>query len=387
MHDEFGAHTENEALCALIVDEIAARGPVTFCRFMELALYQPAHGYYAASDVVIGPAGDYLTSPEISPLFAAMLGRQVAEVWRLLGEPEEFSVVEAGPGNGTLAHDLLRWAARAEPALRRVMRYVLVEQLDRQRQRQQRLLAHEPGVIWCPAMPERVTGCIISNELLDALPVHLVRGGHGGLQEAYVKVGQGGFALTWAAPSTSELTAYFAGLALCPGADAVAEVNLLARSWIGEAASALDRGLLLTLDYGYPARQLYARWRRQGTLMCFYRHTPGDNPLERAGRQDITAHVDFTTVARAGMAAGLMLAGFTTQRELLTNLGIHQALAIPPGEELYARRRAVEALTEPAGLGRVRALALTRGLDSSGLLGFAGAADAQVALFGEGDAG
>ncbi len=160
-----------------------------------------------------------------------------------------------------------------------------------------------------------------------------------------------------------------------------------ARAWMAQAAATLRRGLLLTLDYGYPARQLYAPWRRQGTLMTFSRHTPGDNPLQRIGRQDITAHVDFTTIARAGMADGLTLAGFASQRELLTNLGIHEALAIPPSEELYARRRAVEALTEPAGLGRVRALALTRGLEGAALRGFAGAAEAHAVLIGEGGTG
>ncbi len=387
MQDEFGTHTDNAALSALIAAEISACGPVPFRRFMELALYQPVHGYYAAPDERIGPRGDYLTSPEISPLFGATAGRQVAEVWRLLGEPDPFTVVEPGPGNGALAADLLRWAARAEPRLRRALRYVLVERFDQQRLRQRRQLDAEPGVSWSAALPAGITGCIISNELLDALPVHLVRRHADRLEEAYVERQAGGFRLVWQAPSTVAIPAYFAALGLMPAPDAVAEVNLEAPAWLAAAAATLAAGALLTLDYGYPARRLYAPWRRQGTLMTFYRHTPGDDPLQRVGRQDITAHVDFTSVARAGLDAGLELSGFTTQAGFLTALGLHEALSIPPGEELFARRRAVDALTEASGLGRVRVLALTRGLGGVTLRGFAGAPAAAAALFGEEEEG
>ena len=155
------------------------------------------------------------------------------------------------------------------------------------------------------------------------------------------------------------------------------------------AGGSLTRGLVLTLDYGYPATQLYAPWRRQGTLVTYSRHTPGEDPLVRVGRQDMTAHVDFTTLARAGLEAGLRLAGFTTQREFLTALGIREALRTGvgggSGEEFAARYRAIAALTEPAGLGRVRVFALTRGLDGASLRGFAGAPDPQQALFDRSD--
>ncbi len=384
MIDEFGTHTENEDLHQLIAAEIAARGPVTFCRFMELALHHPVHGYYAGPAPVIGPRGDYLTSPEISPLFGAMIGRQVAEVWHRLGEPDPFLVVEPGPGNGTLARDLLRWAARAEPALRRVLRYVLVEPNPAQEERQRRLLAGEAGVAWQRSLPEGITGCIVANELLDAFPVHLVRVVDGTLEEAYVDHVQGRFVEVWRSPSTPAIARYFAALGLRPGEGCRAEVNLEAPRWMRQAAAALRQGLILTLDYGYPAARLYAPWRRAGTLLCFYRHAPADDPLARVGRQDITAHVDFTTVARAGLEAGLALAGFTTQREFLVSLGIHDALRVPagavPDEEFAVRYRAVMELLEPEGGGRVRVLGLTRGLDGP-LRGFAGTPDPHRALF------
>jgi SAM-dependent MidA family methyltransferase len=384
--DEFGMHTQNEALCAVIAAEIAAAGRITFHRFMELALYHPLHGYYAAPHEVIGPRGDYITSPELSPLFGAMVGRQVAEVWALLGRPAPFTVVEVGPGNGTLAADLLRWAARAAPDLRRALHYVLVERGDALRSRQQRLLAGEPGVSWAAALPEAVTGCIVANELLDAFPVHVVRVEGGALYEAYVVCRAGAFAESWGPPSTPAIARYFEALGLLPGEGALAEVNLEAPRWMRAAGAALARGLILTLDYGYPAGRLYAPWRRRGTLLCFSRHTAGDDPFVRVGRQDITAHVDFTTVARAGAEAGLTLAGFTTQREFLTSLGIHEALRPAGGrgydEEHFARHRAVTELLDPAGLGRVRVLAQTRGLAAAALRGFTGAPNPAEVLFG-----
>lgn len=380
--DEFGLHTENEALRELIAAEIAAGGPIPFRRFMELALYHPRHGYYATAEAVIGRHGDYLTSPEISPLFGAIIGRQAAEIWRLLDRPNPFTLVEAGPGNGTLAADLLRWAARAEPELRAALRYVLVERAPAQAARQQRLVGGEPGVSWCESLPSGVTGCIVSNELLDAFPVHLVTVESGALREAYVGDAAGRFEECWAAPSTPEIAAYFAALGLLPGEGARAEANLEAPRWMRAAAAALDRGAVLTLDYGYPAAKLYAPWRRQGTLLCFTRHTAHDDPFVRVGRQDMTAHVDFTTVARAGMDAGLSLAGFTTQREFLTALGIHEALRTGAGEEYFARHRAIAELTEPAGLGRIRVLAMTKGMGGVTLRGFVGAPDPERALFG-----
>jgi SAM-dependent MidA family methyltransferase len=376
--DEFGTHTENEALRAVIAAEIDAGGRIPFRRFMELALYHPVHGYYASERPVIGRRGDYLTSPEVSPLFGAMAGRQVAEVWELLGRPDPMTVVEAGPGNGTLAHDLLRWAQRANPELRAALRYIMVEQQPAQRARQQRVLSAEPGVCWRETLPEGITGCILANELLDALPVHVVTTAGGRLRELYVTVDGGAFAEAWdeACPGVAR---YFACLGVSPAEGSRAEANLEAPAWTAAAAQALHRGLLLCLDYGYPAATLYAPWRRQGTLLCFFRHTANDEALARVGRQDITAHVDFTTIARSGSNAGLALAGFTTQHAWLTALGIHEALRLPageaPGEEHFARRRAVAELTEPAGLGRIRALALTRGLDGASLRGFAGAPD------------
>ncbi|MFN8558739.1 MAG: SAM-dependent methyltransferase [Dehalococcoidia bacterium] len=388
--DEFGSHTDCQPLLDIIEGEIRANGRITFRRFMELALYHPHHGYYTGGRPVIGRDGDYFTSPGLSPLFGAMIGRQVADVWRRLDRPARFAIVEPGAGDGTLAADLLRWAARAEPGLRDAIQYTLVERGARP------AMCPDPlqgaaAVSWQGQIPADITGCLISNELLDAFPAHLVGVAEGELRELYVTLEGDALAETWGAPSTAELSAYFDALGLRPGEGCRAEVNLDAPRWIAEAAGALRRGLILTLDYGYPAARLYARWRRQGTLLCFSRHTAHDNPYVRVGRQDITAHVDFTSVARAGRDAGLTLAGFTNQSAFLTALGIHDATRPPvgrsPGEEYFARYRATNDLLAPEGLGRVGVLALTRGLDDLMLRGFDGAPDPHVALFGADGAG
>lgn len=378
--DAFASHTENTRLRALIDSAIRARGPVTFRDFMDVVLYHPNHGYYSAREEVIGPRGDYLTSPELSPLFGAMIGRQAAEVWRLLERPPAFTLVEAGPGNGTMMAGLLDWAARAEPEFREALACVLVERSPAHRSRSRHVLESEERVSWSEELPAAVTGMIVSNELLDALPVHLVQVEDAGLAEIYVGHSDGRLVEVSGNVSTPRIARYFARLGMAPGPMCRAEVNLDAPDWITSAAAALARGMLLTLDYGYPAATLYAPWRRQGTLMCFHKHIADTDPLIRVGRQDITSHVDFTTVGRAGVDAGLTLAGFASQYQYLSNLGISDALGSAGGEEYVARYRAIHDLLQPEGLGRVRVLALTRGLDHVPLTGFAGTADPGVAL-------
>jgi len=181
-----------------------------------------------------------------------------------------------------------------------------------------------------------------------------------------------------AEPSTSELATYFDRLGFLPAEACVVEVNLEAVHWIASAAAALERGFVLTLDYGYPARELFAPWRREGTLLCFYQQTVSTDPYARVGRQDITAHVDFSSLARAGAAAGLETLGFTTQSRFLAALGAADALAGGPAavgglEEYLARRRAVEALLNPEGLGRIRVLAQGRRVGRPALRAFADA--------------
>ncbi|HWQ27831.1 MAG TPA: SAM-dependent methyltransferase [Dehalococcoidia bacterium] len=378
--DDFEPATENALLREAILRRIDETGGLTFREFMELALYHPDHGYYRTREPM-GRRGDYVTSPETHPLFGALVGRQLREMWETMGRPARFDIVEYGPGTGLLARDLLHWAANAAPQFGEAVRYTLIETSDSLIERQRRTLAglglHEGALSWADAAPDVIEGCVLSNEFLDALPVHRVTVLDGRLYEVYVVRKDSGFAEALRPPSTPEIEAYFDRLGLRPGEGCEAEVNLGAVAWMRDVARRLARGFVLTFDYGYPADELYAPWRKQGTLLCFYRHNASHDPYARIGRQDITASVDFTTLIRVGEEEGLTTLGFTTQARFLTALGIgealERALRQDPAEleEYYARRRAVTELLDPAGLGRIRVLAQGRGVGSPRLTGFA----------------
>jgi SAM-dependent MidA family methyltransferase len=215
---------------------------------------------------------------------------------------------------------------------------------------------------------------VFSNELLDAMPVHRVAMAGGELREVFVWWDGGRFVEELREPSTADIPEYFDGLGMRPGEGCRAEVTLEAVRWMRDAGGGLEHGFILTLDYGYEAEQMFAPWRTDGTLLCFYRHNPGNDPYARIGRQDMTAHVDFTSVRRAGEKAGLTTLGLTSQSEFLERLGIMEALSPPqPGktdmEEYMARRGAVMELLDPAGLGRIRVLVQAKGLGSVRLIG------------------
>ena len=379
MRDEFASVTRNDALLDVIAAEIDDRGPITFGRFMELALYHPALGYYRSGKRRIGERGDYVTSPYLSPLFGAILGRQVVELWERLGAPQRFDLVEMGAGDGGLTRDILQWAARANAPLAAAIRPLLVEPDRALRDAQRRTLAHlEVTPHWVERLDElpagALTGCFLSNELVDSFPVRLFTVRGRALQE--VCVGRDGDRLVKRECETGweALPGHLRRLVQALPDGARFEVRPGARRWMQEVAACIGQGFVLTFDYGYPAAQLYAPWRTQGTLMAFYRHSVSPDPLAHPGEQDVTAHVDFTALALAGREHGLETAGFTSQREFLTALGIQEAVAASglPLEETLARRRAVLALTDPAGLGRVRVLLQARGVDAGPLTGFAG---------------
>ena len=373
--DDFEPATENASLVELLRARIEAAGAITFHDYMETALYHPQHGYYA-SRLPVGREGDYVTSPEVHPIFGALVAKQLHQCWQLLGEPAVFDAVEQGAGTGRLARDILRWAARREPAFARALRYRIVEISASLRAQQQAALAEARQVEWLDELPDAIEGCVLSNELLDSFPVHRVASENGELTEIYVSYRDGRFVEERRAPSTERIAAYFTALGLAPGDGCVAEVNLHAVDWMERVARALRRGFALTFDYGYEAAELYAPWRRDGTLLCFYRHNASADPYARAGKQDMTAHVDFTTLQRVGREHGLETAGFTTQARFLANLGIgagvHAVAKESPEalEEYYARRRAVQELIDPAGLGRIRVLAQRKGVDADELQGF-----------------
>ncbi|HXG36940.1 MAG TPA: SAM-dependent methyltransferase, partial [Dehalococcoidia bacterium] len=373
---EFPSGTENRALKAAIISRIESENGISFRDFMEMALYHPQHGYYSSAREKMGRRGDYLTSPEVSPLFAVAVGRQLEEIWQIMGRPRCFEVVEFGAGSGALCRDVLEWAYAASPELAEALTYTIIEVSPALEQRQ-RWIMESSGwsekARWLKGLEQAsVEGCILSNEFLDSLPVHRVFCHGGELQEVYVGWDGSRFVEQLRKPSTPELQRYFQRLGLLPGNGCYTEVNLEAIAWMKQAASALRRGFVLTFDYGYEAPEMYAPWRKDGTLLCFYRHSAEANPYVRLGRQDITSHVDFTSLAEAGRESGLELLGIVTQADFLSRLGLWQAIERTEGqglsmEEYFNRRRALLDLSDPQGLGRIRLMAQAKGVGRPGI--------------------
>jgi SAM-dependent MidA family methyltransferase len=315
-----------------ILDRIEQGGPVPFARFMEWCLYHPDYGYYESGGAAIGRGGDYYTAPSVHPLFGHMVGRQLLQMSELVGG-DRFTVVEMGSGPGFLCLDILDWARNSAPAFYRCLDYRLVDRSRRFAGEQRERLAHharEGKVSWeegpGDASGRMVDGCFLSNELVDAFPVHrvVVRGGR--LWEVYVGARRGNFVDVPGELSTPEIGEYFRGRGIELREGQEAEVNLQAREWMAGVGRRLARGFVLTIDYGSRAEELYAPERSSGTLMCYHGHRASADPYERVGEQDITAHVDFSHLIREGEAAGLAFTGLVPQYRFLIGLGLLGAM-------------------------------------------------------------
>jgi len=364
---------EDAVLVARIRDEIATGGPITFARFMERALYEPGLGYYRRPAPGPGREGDFLTAPEADPIFGAAVGRLLEQAWEALGRPDPFTVTEPGAGTGALAAGLLGGLRDVASPMLAAIRYRPVEvEPARIAAFHARLEADGFGghLVFTPP-GDKETGAVVANEVLDALPVHrvTVRAGH--LRERYVAVGRdGGFTEVDGDPSTPALAARLKreGVVLAEGQ--VAEVCLVLDAWLAGAAAHLATGLVVLVDYGEQASELYRDRpeRRDGTLRSFARHAVGGDPFRAIGRQDLTAHVDLTAVTNAATAAGLAPIGATTQAELLVSVGAGTLVAARlnrPGASLqdaFALRSALARLMNPRGMGGFRVLAFGRGL-------------------------
>ncbi len=316
------------ALLEAISEEIETSGPVTFARFMELALYHPELGYYATGRRGPGRGADFLTAPESHPIFGWAVARQLEEVWDRLGRPERFTVREHGAGTGALAAGILEGLARAGSPLRAVIRYRIAERApDREQQVAERLGAFGAADVLEPDDGSPVIGAVLANEVLDALPVHRVAGREdGGIDELFVGLDDdGGLTSIVGPPSIPALRGRLTHerIRLVPGQQA--EVCLALDDWIAEAAAGLARGLLLLVDYGHPAGALYDP-SRGSLLRAYVRHRVHDDPYANVGRQDLTAHVDLTAVEAAAAAAGLANLGATTQAAFLAGLGAGELL-------------------------------------------------------------
>ncbi|HEY9880942.1 MAG TPA: class I SAM-dependent methyltransferase [Leptolyngbyaceae cyanobacterium] len=374
----------NTALYRVIVDRIkqTPRQRISFAEFMELALYHPQYGYYAAQESIIGPGGDFITSPHLGHDFGELIAEQFAEMWALLGYPEVFTIVEMGAGQGLVAWDVLTRMEKVYPDCFTALQYWIVERSPALQQAQQRHLAHWTDKLTWTTLEEisanSVTGCFFSNELVDALPVHQVTLTESGLHEIYVTVDretEGTLTETVGDLSALQLVAYFELVGIDLNLEQYeagyrTEVNLAALTWMKSVAAALQRGFVLTIDYGYPASRYYSRMRSQGTLQCYYQHAHHNDPYSHIGHQDITAHVDFTALERQGERCGLTTVGATQQAMFLMSLGLGdrlQALSeTPEGPDalrtIIQRRDVLHQLINPMGLGNFGVLVQSKGL-------------------------
>jgi SAM-dependent MidA family methyltransferase len=351
------AHSER--LRALVTSEIRANGGwIPFDRYMRLVLYAPGLGYYSAGATKLGAAtagGDFVTAPEISPLFAQALAAQVAQIF----EHTPAQIVEFGAGSGRLAADLIEALhARGVPCAR----YAIVEISPDLRQRQQQRLAQAP-VEWLDAAPAGFEGVMLANEVLDVMPVRLFARRSGDIVERGVGLQDGRFALI-EREAPPELRAAVAEIEHDVGelpAGYTSEIGFEARAWMASVGDWLRRGVLLAVDYGFPRREYYHPQRLMGTIMCHYRHRAHADPFWWPGLNDLTAHVDFSAMAQSAQAAGLDVLGYTSQAHFLLNCGLIDRL----GEHhAPARTAAAHRLVSEAEMGELfKVLAVGRGVD------------------------
>ena len=368
--------THSERLTACICQEIdAQQGWISFERYMEMALYEPGLGYYSAGSRKLGAAGDFVTAPEISPLFSRCLANQCAQVLATLGGGE---VLEFGAGSGTMAADVLLELERQQQL---PTRYCILEVSADLRDRQQATLAErvphlQDRVHWLDALPAAFAGVMLANEVLDAMPVQRFRIRANDVNALGVTWQLG--RLDWSeirAPQS--LTTRVRELERELGCNFpdryTSEINMHLPAWIAGIANVLQRGAVLLIDYGLPRRDYYRVDRNEGTLLCHFRHRFHDDALLHVGLQDIGAWVDFTAVAEAAADADLHVAGYCTQSHFLMGAGIERYLSDLAAEDLPARMqvaRQAMVLTLPNEMGeRFKVIGLSRGIDAP-LIGF-----------------
>src|SRR5450631_235514 len=366
------AHSQQ--LAEHIANTIVAEGEwIPFSRYMELALYAPGQGYYAAGARKFGSEGDFVTSPEISPMFAKCLALQAAQVLKDVGGGD---ILELGPGSGVFAADL--WESLKEMgALPR--RYLLLEVSPDLRERQRALLAQRfPAEIdrfeWIDRLPGKIRGLVIANEVLDVVPCSLVHRDSGGSYfEQGVILTEAGFAFEDQPLQDGELKRR-AATAFPPGDyDYISEINFAAEALVRTIASSLEAGVALFIDYGFPEREFYHPQRSMGTMRCHYRHRVHGDPFFMPGLQDITAHVDFTAMGRAAEQGGAEIFGFTTQAYFLISCGL--AVLVSAGDPTMTLSRlkgtsAVHRLIGPSEMGELfKVLGFGKGMPGP-ILGF-----------------
>lgn len=350
-----------------IIDErIINEGPITFEEFMSMALYYPELGYYARSDAVIGREGDFYTSPHLHPIFGAMVCRQLIEMWELMGRPSLFHAVEMGAGAGYLCKDIMDYLYQTVNQLEShkderdfvtSLKYVIVEPYEYFENKQKEIIKeHESNVEWISSLDKliEIKGCVLSNELLDAFPVHLIEMDVG-LKEVYVNIGGKGLIEEKADAGSEDIERYAEQFSIPVWEGYRTEINLRIKTWINQVSKILSQGFVLTIDYGYSAKEFYSEERNRGTLLCYYRHQVNENPFLNIGSQDITSHVNFSSLKIWGEGEGFETLGYSSQGIYLTASGIDELIV-----ELYA-----DSSDYMSEISKIKGLILPQGMGES----------------------
>lgn len=351
-------------LLRLLRDEIRARGPIPFARFMQLALHHPEHGYYARGPERLGRGGDFFTASDVGPAFGACLARQLVEMDALLDRPQPFRYIEHGAGRGLLARDVEDALLAQAPDLARRLAAVLV---DTSRGMRAAAAANVPAarVVADGEVPRGGTGCVVAVELLDALPVHRLRRRADALYEVKVAV-RGERLVEVEEVAGDDLLAWASTYGAAPGDGDEAEACLALGPALSGLAAAIDRGFLLIVDYGHEADRLFGPAHRRGTLLAYHRHRVSEDYLLRVGRQDLTAHVNLTALRAEAEVLGLQTVGMTTQDRFLIANGILDDLDGDETAPLAATKRRLQAkqLIHPQGMGTTFKVAVfTKGME------------------------
>jgi SAM-dependent MidA family methyltransferase len=361
----------DSALVTFIREAIRGRGPISFAWFMQQTLYHPEHGYYSSGRCAIGRRGDYFTNVSVGPVFGQLLAAQFAEIWERLGKIDNFVLVEQGAHHGEFARDVLESARKRLPDFFAALRYRIIEPFPVLQMRQlQALAGFENKIQWRDSIDalEPFTGVHFSNELLDAAPVHLIvsvrtKTGSTDWLEKFVTLNGDEFAFLHQPIDNRKLRDHLQKLPARP-ASYETEVNLVALDWIGNVARKLARGYVIIVDYGYPRDEFYAPHRSAGTLQVRAQHRLLASPFEQIGHADITAHVEWTSIAERAEASGLQVKSSTDQHHFITGILSERAHDFLWEDVDSKTKRALQTLLHPEMLGRgLQVLALAKNVD------------------------
>ena len=347
-----------------IIEKIRSEGHINFETFMDMCLYYPELGYYTRDSSKIGKSGDFYTSPHLHPIFGAMIGRQMIEMWEIMERPQDFQIVEIGAGMGYLAKDMLDYLRRLEVRCQdpkgvgnffKNLQYIILEMNPYVELKQKELLSEfKEKIIWVSNINEirSVRGCFLSNELLDAFPVRLIEMDNG-IKEIYVSVDGDEF-IEIKMPCSDEIKKYFDDFGIKLPEGYRTEVNLKIKEWLSNVNDKLSEGFIMTIDYGYTSADYYSEERNRGTLLCYYRHQINEDPYRHIGEQDITAHINFSFLKKLGDEFGIETLGFCPQGTYLVSLGIDEVI-----------KEFLEDSQDLLDIGKIKGLILPQGMGES----------------------